>query len=301
MRRAGQVRWQRATALAMVVLAGGCSGTGADPASVGGGGGATATLRVGGSTTVNPVAADAAEVLRRRGMRITVDSQGGSAGGIAQLGAGQIQVAMSSKELSAADRTMYPAIDFVATEIGRDAVGVVVRREVVDGGVTDLTRTQLRALFEGRVENWKELGGPDLEVFVYDKEPGRGTREVLDRYLYGKDGKAPPPPRSDNYAIVGGNEEARTKLASTPGSVGPLSSSFITGYPNLATVAVDGVEPTAETVRNGAYPMARPLLLVTDGPPAGAAERFIDFVLSPEGQELVAMHGYLNLSALGLG
>lgn len=303
MGRTGQTRWLLATVVAVGALSGACGGDGSvdEPASASGGGDGSATLRVSGSTTVNPVAADAAEVLRKQGMKITIDSQGGSAGGIAQLGAGQVEIAMSSKELSPADRAMYPGADFVSTEIGQDAVGVVVRREVVEGGVTDLTKAQLRALFEGRVQNWKELGGSDLDVFVYDKEPGRGTREVLDRYLYGRDGKAPPPPRSDDYAVVGGNEEARAKLVSTPGSVGPLSSSFITGYPNLAALAVDGVEPTAESVRSGAYPMSRPLYLVTDGPPVAGAKRFIDFVLSPEGQELVAKHGYLNLSALGLG
>lgn len=301
MGRAGRAGWLLALVLATLAAAGGCGdSSGRAPAAATGGGG-TGPLRVSGSTTVSPVAADAARVLRRRGMRITVDSQGGSAGGIAQLGAGQVEIAMSSKELSDAERARYPAVDFVSIEIGQDAVGVVVRREVVDSGVADLAREQLRALFEGRVGNWRELGGPDLEVFVYDKERGRGTREVLDRYLYGRDGKAPPPPQSDNYAVVGGNDETRSKLLSTPGSVGPLSTSFITGYPKLAALAVDGVEPTAETVRNGAYPMSRPLFLVTDGPPTGGAKRFIDFVLSPEGQELVTRHGYLNLSALGLG
>lgn len=284
-----------ALALAGVVLA----ACGSDAGRAGRAGGGAAALRVSGSTTVNPVAADAAEVLRRQGMRITVDSQGGSAGGIAQLAAGQVEIAMSSKALSDADRAAFPGVDFVATEIGQDALGVVVRREVFDGGVTALTRDQLEALFEGRVGNWKELGGPDLAVFVYDKEPGRGTREVLDTYLYGKDGKAPPPPDSDAYAIVGGNEEARAKLVSTPGSVGPLSTSFIEGFPKLAAVAVDGVAPSPATVRDGSYPLARPLFLVTDGPPAGPAKRFVDFVLSAEGQALVAEHGFLTLADLG--
>jgi phosphate transport system substrate-binding protein len=201
-------------------------------------------LRISGSTTVNPVAADAAEVLRRQGMRIVVDAQGGSAGGIAQLGARHIDVAMSSKPVSEEERTRFPSTDFVTTSIGEDAVGIVVRREVRDGGVRNLTRGQVRALFEGRVGNWKELEGPDLAVFVYDKEPGRGTREVLDRYLYGEGVKAPPPPRSPNYAVVGGNEEARAKVVSTAGAVAPLSAAFVTGQPALAAVAVDGVEPT---------------------------------------------------------
>ncbi|HEV3496480.1 MAG TPA: substrate-binding domain-containing protein, partial [Actinomycetes bacterium] len=186
-----------------------------------------------------------------------------------------------------------------STHIGSDAVGIVVRREVYDGGVRNLTRDQLKALFEGRVRNWRELGGPDVEVFLYDKEPGRGTREVIDTYLYGS-AKAPPPPRSNNVAIVGGNEEGRAKVLSTPGGVTPLSTSFVTGYPKLAAVAVDGVEPTPANVVDQSYAMFRPLYLITDGPPTGAAKTFVDFVLSDEGQPLVTKHGYLNLAALGV-
>lgn len=262
-------------------------------------GGGGRTLRVSGSTTVNPVAADAAETLRERGLTITVDAQGGSAGGIAQLGDGQVEIAMSSKPVADDDRKRFPSVDFVSTIIGADAVGVIIRREVFEGGVHSLDRDQLRGIFEGTIVNWQAVGGPDLDIFVYDKEPGRGTREVLDRYLYGEDGAPPPPPRSSNFAIVGGNEETRTKLLSTPGSVGPLSSSFVTGVGQLVAVAVDGIEPAAAHVADGTYPMARPLFLVTDGQPAGAAETFVDYVLSTPGQQLVRRHGYLTLAELG--
>ena len=286
-----------ASCLTVLVALAACGGNGmaSDAATPG------RALRVSGSSTVNPVAADAAEILRKQGTTITVDASGGSAGGIAQLGAGQVEVAMSSKPMTTRDRARFPSVDFVATQIGSDAVGVVVRREVFDGGVKNLTRAETRNLFEGRIANWKELGGPDLTVFVYDKEPGRGTREALDAYLYGKDGKAPPPPLSDNYAIVGGNEEARAKLVSTVGSAGPLSTSFVTAFPKLAAVALDGVEPTAENVRAGTYPVARPLYLITNGPPAGAAKRFIDYVLGDEGQRLLTRHGYMSRAQLGLG
>ena len=264
----------------------------------GGAGGPAGTLRISGSTTVNPVAADAAEVLRTRGLKITVDAQGGSAGGIAQLGQGQVEMAMSSKPVSEQDRRAFPATDFQTTHIGSDAVGIVVRRDIYDGGVRSLSRDQLKALFEGRVRNWRELGGPDVEVFVYDKEPGRGTRELIEAYLYGTQ-KAPPPPRSNAFAVVGGNEEGRAKVLSTPGAVTPLSTSFITGYPKLAAVAIDGVDPTPAHLVDRTYPMVRPLYLVTDGPASGAARTFVEYVLSEEGQQLVARHGYLNLADLG--
>jgi phosphate transport system substrate-binding protein len=282
-----------AVAMLVVLVAAACGGSGS-PAGQGGG-----TLRVSGSTTVNPVAADAAEVLRKQGLRITVDAQGGSAGGISQLAQGQVEIAMSSKPIGDEDRTAFPSVDFVTTQIGSDAVGIIVRREIYDGGIRNLTRDQLKALFEGRIRNWRELGGPDVDVFVYDKEPGRGTREVIDKYLYGS-AEAPPPSQSNNFAIVGGNEEGRAKVLSTPGGVTPLSTSFVTGYPKLAAVAVDGVEPTPARIIDQSYPMFRPLYLLTNGPPAGAAKTFVDYVLGDEGQELVTKHGYLNLAELGV-
>ncbi len=281
-----------ALGMAAALLTASCGGDSAGSA-------APKTLRISGSTTVNPVAADAATALRSGELTITVDTQGGSGGGITQLGQGQIDIAMSSKPLSDEDKAMYPKVDFVTTQIGEDAVGIIVRKEVVDGGLTSVTKDQLKRLFEGKVKNWKELGGPDLATFVYDKEPGRGTREVLDKYLYGKGVTAPPPPSgAANYAIVGGNEETRTKLLSTPGSVAPLSSAFAEGNPELAVLAVGGVLPTAEHILDKSYPMFRPLYLLTNGAPTGAAKTFIDYVLSPDGQKLVTRHGYLTNAQL---
>lgn len=287
-----------ATVLALSTACGASVST-ASTAATAASGALKGALRVSGSTTVNPVAADAASALRTSEVTITVDTQGGSAGGISQLGQGQIEVGMSSKPVSDQDKAAFPKTDFVSTQIGEDAVGIVVRREVIDGGLTGITKAQLRQVFEGTITNWKELGGPDLAVFVYDKEPGRGTREVLDKFLYGKGGKAPAPPADDpRYAIVGGNEETRTKLLSTPGSVAPLSSAFADGYPTLGVLTVDGVAPTAAHIIDQTYALSRPLFLLTNGAPTGLAQVFINFLLSPAGQKLVTKNGYLTLAQL---
>lgn len=163
-----------------------------------------------GSSTVSPVAADAAEALRDRGMEVTIDDSGGSAGGLAQLGQGQVDIATSAAH------------------------------------------------------------------------------------------RPPPPPTGDRYAVVGGNEEQVTKLSTTPGSVGPLSTAFVAGHPELVALAIDGVQATPENIADGSYPMARPLYLVTDGPATGDAARFVDYVLSADGQALVTDHGYLRQDELGL-
>ncbi|MFF8481900.1 phosphate ABC transporter substrate-binding protein [Streptomyces antibioticus] len=284
---------RRAACLASIALlvtsVAGC----ADSTAKGGG-----ALQVSGSTTVAPVAADAAEALKPDGLDITVATQGGSAGGISQLASGQISIAMSSKPLADEDKAASPDTDFRPIQIGADAVGVIVTKEVADGGVKNLTAAQVRGLFEGKITNWSEVGGPDLEVFVYDKEPGRGTREVLDKYIYG-DKKAPPPPNSDNFAIVGGNLETRNKLESTPGAVAPLSTSFVEGRDKLAAVTLDGIAPTSENIASNTYPMSRPLFFITNGEPKGTSKTFIDYVLSAKGQALMTKHGYLTLKQIG--
>lgn len=278
--------------LAVAAVASACSGEGGS------------VLRVSGSTSVNPIVAEAAEELRARGIRITVDTQGGSGGGITQLGQGQIDVAMSSKPLTPEDRRRFGGTDFVETVVGIDAIAVAVRREVFEGGVTNLSRDQARALFEGRVVNWSELGGPDLGVFVYDKEPGRGTREVFETYLYGADGSGtdpPPPPGTDRYAIVGGNEEGRTKASSTPGAVTIISAAFLTEGGDLVAVSLDGIGPDRDEIASGRYPLARSLLLLTDGPPSGAAATLVELLTSAQGRAIVSRLGFLTPAELGTG
>ncbi|MFF6885456.1 phosphate ABC transporter substrate-binding protein [Streptomyces sp. NPDC012421] len=259
----------------------------------------SSTLQASGSTTVAPVASDAAEALKAKGLNITVATQGGSAGGISQLSAGQIDIALSSKPVSDKDKEANPKTDFVPTQIGADAVGVIITKEVADAGVKSLNKAQVQGLFEGKITNWKEVGGPDLQVFVYDKEPGRGTREVLDKFLYGK-GEAPAPPKSANYAVVGGNLETRNKLESTRGSIAPLSTGFIEGRDKLVAIPLEGVAPTNENVASGTYPMTRPLYMITNGKPQGAAKQYIDYILSAEGQKLLTKHGYLTRKQMGL-
>lgn len=258
------------------------------------------SLKVNGSTTVNLVAAEAAEILRaEKGMTITVDTQGGSSGGISGIGDGSIDVGMASKPVSDDDRKKYPRVSFVETHLGEDAVALVVSADVYDGGVRTVTKQQVKDLYESRITSWKQLGGPDRKVVFFNKEPGRGTWEVFAHWLYGNPKAAP----EVNHPEVGGNEETRNKVISTKGSISQLSSSWAEGNPRIKPLALkldDGtiVPPTAANIATKRYPMARPLFFVTNGPPSGAAKVYIDFVLSPRGQELVKKHGYLRLSDL---
>jgi phosphate transport system substrate-binding protein len=254
-------------------------------------------LRVNGSTTVNPVVVKAAERLRaERGAAIVVDTQGGSSGGISALADGRADVAMASRPLTDDDRAKYPGVDFEALEIGVDALAVVVAKDVWEGGVRALTQEQLQRIYDGTIKNWKELGGPDRRVVFFNKEPGRGTWEVFVHWLYGDAKKAP----LVAHLEVGSNEEGRTKVASTPGGVTQLSAAWADGirvFP-VAIRLADGreVTPTREHLADGSYPLARPLLVITDGAPSPAARVLLDFLVTAAGQQLVRESGYLPMS-----
>lgn len=259
----------------------------------------SSVLKINGSTTVNLPAAEAAEVLRaEKGMNIQIDTQGGSSGGISMLGEGLVQIGMSSKHLSEADRQKYPQCDFREIHIGEDAVALIVSKDVWDGGVRALSRKQMQGIYEGRITNWKEVGGPDQRIAFFNKEPGRGTWEVFANWLYGSAKKAP----AVSHSEVGGNEETRNKVASTRGALSQLSSSWADGVQVYALGLMDSdgitILPTLQNIATLKYPMSRPLFLLTNGEPVNEAKVFVEFVLSPRGQELVKKHGYLALADL---
>ncbi len=250
-------------------------------------------LRVNGSTTVNPVVVEAADLLRaERGLAIQIDTQGGSSGGMAALGEGRAEVAMISRPLGAEDQAHYPKAHFSATKIGLDGVALVVSSDVWKGGVRSLTKAQVKGLYEGTVKNWKEVGGPDRRVVFFNKEAGRGTWEVFARWLYG-DPKAAP---LVTLPEVGSNEEGRSKVSATPGSISQLSAAWADGKRVFAVgIRQDGggvLTPTPAAILNGTYPLSRPLLMVTIGPPQGTAKALIDLLVSPRGQALVKKNGY---------
>jgi phosphate transport system substrate-binding protein len=204
---------------------------------------------------------------------------------------------MLSKPVTDDDRKKYPKVNFVVTEIGRDAVALIVSADVYNGGVRALSKQQARDIYEGKITNWKAVGGPDRRIVFFNKEPGRGTWEQFAHWAYGDAKKAP----RVSHPEVGGNEETRNKVAGTKGAISQLSASWAVGNVKALGIRLDDgsvVQPTAAEVVSGRYPMARPLFFVTNGPPRGEAKTFIDYVLSARGQELVRKHGYLRLADL---
>lgn len=251
-------------------------------------------VRISGSTTVNPVVSEAAEFLRAaHELTIRIDTSGGSSGGINALGDGRADIAMSSRPLNDRDRKKFPNSDFRPVRIGEDAISIVVSKDVYSAGVRSIDKATMRDIYEGKIRNWQALGGEDRRIVFFNKEPGRGTWEMFVKWLYGSTDNTP----RASHPEVGANAEVRSKVGRTPGALSFVSSAWVdreTIFP-LSIQTSEG-ERIAGTDLSHENPLSRPLYVITDGTPQGAAATVIDYLLSTEGQALVRKHGYSELS-----
>ncbi|MDW8021610.1 MAG: phosphate ABC transporter substrate-binding protein [Nitrososphaerota archaeon] len=242
-------------------------------------------LDVSGSTTVAPIAEEAARKFMELypGFKISVSGVG-TGPGIKAVGDGEADIGMASRDIEKKEFDQWP--DLKPFKIALDSVAIVVHP---NNPVKDLTIEQVAKIFAGEITNWKEVGGPDREIHVITREKGSGTRDAFEHIVmkpYKKEitGKA---------SVQEGNPRVRAAIAADPAAIGYLSLGFVD--PTVKAVNINGVEPTVDNVLKGAYPVIRNLYLVTKGPPSPSELLFIGFVLSEEGQRIVAELGYIPL------
>ncbi|MCF8719824.1 phosphate ABC transporter substrate-binding protein [Nitrospina gracilis] len=255
----------------------------------------TTLIRVGGSTTVLPIVTVAAERYQQLHpeVRITVNA-GGSGVGIHGIGSGRLDIGMASRSITRDEMERYAGSKLRTHVVGRDAVACVISSEVYKAGVTSLSRDQIASIYRGRITNWKEVGGPDRPIIVIDKEPHRGTRHVFMRFVFGDEKARAPGAR----LVTGSNNEEQVKVAQSDAAIGMLSLAWINDDVAGVGIRMEGrvIAPTLENVRNGSFPIARDLNLITAGPPEGAVKAFIDYLLGPEGQVIVQESGYIPVN-----
>jgi len=252
-------------------------------------------IHVAGSTTVLPVVSRAAEQFKSRypDIHIIVNA-GGSGVGINQLGEGKIEIGMASRDITPEEIKKYVNVKFVTHAIGRDAVVPVVSSEIYAAGVHALTLGQIGQIYKGEILNWGDVGGPDRDILVIDKEKSRGTRHVFMEAVLGD--KAAAAPGAD--LVLGSNNEEQTAVVQSDAAIGMLSNAWLNDdVKGLSIILSDGrvVEPTLAHIVDGTFPITRSLLLITDGEAHGNVQRFIDFILSDAGQKIVKESGYVSI------
>lgn len=168
--------------------------------------------------------------------------------------------------------------------IGQDAIAIIAHP---DSAAAGLTLAELRDVYQGRITNWRALGGADQLIVVVSREDGSGTRAEFERLVMGER-------RTTRTALVAPSSAAMVEIvARQPGSLGYVSLSWVD--PRLALLPVDGVLPTPQTVAANTYPLRATLFVAGLGEPQGPLRAFIAWAQSPEGQAVVARrHAPLN-------
>jgi len=245
-----------AVVLGSVLLLGGCSGAS----------GTAKSIVVSGSTTVMPIAEQAAEqfMAAHKGKSVLVSGMGSSAG-IEAVSMGTAQIGTSSRDLK--DDELKIGLSDIP--IAHDGIAVIVNPA---NPVKNLSSAQLRAIFAGDITNWKELGGPDLEIERINRDEASGTREAFSKIVMGTASF------NTNSVVLPGTGQVREVVGRTKGAIGYISVGFVTA--DVKALSVDGVAPTVANVTSKKYPIARELHFFIKGTPTGLTKEYIDYVLS---------------------
>jgi phosphate transport system substrate-binding protein len=281
--------------LVLTIAAAGCTGTAktAGPATPS----QKESIKVSGSTTVLPIAQKAAEayMAAHPGADIQV-SGGGSGVGIQQIGEKTVDIGMSSRELSAAEKTKYQAL--VGFVVAKDGIAIIVNKA---NTISVISADDVKNIYTGRITTWLQVAGAGVpgasqQIVVIGRDSASGTREFFDKAPEGiLKGTAPTKTMLEKNS----NGAVAQTVAQTPGAIGYVSIGFIT--PDVRALPIryndpgDAVAPTAENVLSGKYPVNRELFMFTNGQPTGLAAGFLAFIKSPEGQKIVEEEGYVRI------
>lgn len=166
-----------------------------------------------------------------------------------------------------------------AAPVGQDGIAIVVHP---NNAVMELTTAQLRDVYRGRITRWEVLGGANAPIRIVSREAGSGTRAEFERLVMGERTTIPS-------ALVAPSSAAMLdSVVSDEDRIGYISAGYLNQRSTVRTLAVDGVQPTADAIMNNTYPLRSTLFIVGDGEPAGAERAFIAWAQSQEGQSVVA-------------
>ena len=260
----------------------GCTDSGSAPAAE------TETISVTGSTTVLPLAQIAAEAYMETHPEADIQvSGGGSSVGVTAVGEGTAEIGMASRDLKSSESGAYP--ELVQHVVAKDAIAIIVNPS---NTVSDLTVAQIKSIYLGESTNWKDVGGPDETIVVVGRDSASGTREYfLESVMNKEDFTTGQLEKNSNGAV-------RQTVAQTPGAIGYVGLGYIDATVKAVPVNTGNglVEASVATALSGEYPIARGLNMFTVGEPTGLTADYLAFIMSPDGQALVAEEGFVPIA-----
>ena len=210
--------------------------------------------------------------------------KGQSGGAIAGVTQGLADVAGVSRKFNAKEK--YSPV--IYKELAKDGLLVATHPSVK--GVSNLTTSQLKAIYSGAVTNWQQLGGENAEIVVLDRPEDESGKRLLREYYLGKELKNAP-----KAVIMRHEPDLINTLQNTPHSIGAFSLAYaISNKLPVNRLSLNGIEATPENIKSGKYKMIREIGLVKKEKPSATTQEFVDFVFSQKGSKFLNNSGFVS-------
>jgi len=251
------------------------------------------TIKISGSTTVLPIVQKAADQYMTTHPEADIQISGGGSGvGIQTIGAGTVDIGMSSREVTKDELAKYPS--FVVTSVAQDGIAVIVNPA---NGIKNITLDQIRDIYLGKIVTWNQITeandpGTNNQIVIVGRDSASGTRTYFDEAVLLK---ATP---TNKMLEKNSNGAVLQTVAQTPGAIGYVSIGFVSKDVKALPIwfnAQKVVTPTIDNVKSKSYPVSRDLYVITNSQPSGLTGDFIKYILSSDGQKIVADEGYVTL------
>lgn len=242
-------------------------------------------LVITGASTLAPLIAEIGKRFESIHPNVRVDVQtGGSSRGVADTRQRLADIGMVSRAMKDDEKDLH------AFQVARDGVGIILHKE---NPVQALTDAQVVAIYTGKISNWKNIGGKDAYITVVNKAEGRSTLEVFLHYfkIKNSDVKA--------QVVIGDNEQGIKIVAGNRNAIGYVSIGTAeyneSQGVSIKVLPIGGIPASTETVRNGTFPISRPLHIVTRTQPAGLAKAFIEYARSKSVHDIIKQQYFVPL------
>ncbi|KZX12577.1 phosphate ABC transporter substrate-binding protein [Methanobrevibacter filiformis] len=228
-------------------------------------------INIVGSTSVQPLGEKLAETYTENN-NVLINVQGGGSGmGIRSSHQNITDIGMSSKELNNEEKKELEELI-----LGQEGIVISVNNE---NNVNDLNIGQIKNIFSGKIRNWKEVGGKDLNIEVITREEGSGTRSAFEDLVM-EDSKI-----KADAIVQSSTESVKQSIVSNPGAIGFVSYAHMSD--DVKSLLVDGVDVSEETIADKSYKLQRPFIFLINGEPKDSVKEFLQWVYSPEGIKII--------------
>lgn len=235
-------------------------------------------------------------------VRISVTG-GGSGTGITALISGTVDIANASRRIKDEEikAALANGIQPVEHIIARDAIAIIVHP---NNPVQQLTIEQLSQIYQGQINNWRELGGEDRPIVRLSRETNSGTHVYFLEEVIRQGNAKNTAIFSADTLLLPSSEGIIAEVSDNPNAVGYDGLGYVTDHVKVVAIGVQPegpfVMPSIQTVNNGAYPISRDLYAYSRDNAAPLVEDYLSWMLTPEAQQIVSRLGFVpvvNLSA----